>query len=52
MQRNIKSLKNAIAYYKTMHDVVYSKIVRKDLSNVNVSFKKMKIDIIKSLQQQ
>ena len=51
MQQNIENLKNAIACYETMHDVVYSKTVRKDLSNVSVSFEKMKTDIIKSLFQ-
>lgn len=41
MQQNIENLKNAIACYETMYDVVYSKTVRKDLSTVSVCFENM-----------
>lgn len=38
MQQNIEDLKNAIASFDGISDVVYSNIVRKDLSEVNVCF--------------
>ena len=38
MQQNINSLKDAIASFGGISDVVYSKTVRKDLSEVSVCF--------------